>query len=200
MLKQKKLLTAMMIFVVATLIVVGCSESDKSIDPKDNSIGVTDTVRYDENIDEAARTCTELPPELPEGVLLSDVNSRLHAKEQIPFEMLAPEVLKTLAENVEPGAYYIDSLGLHWGHPKKTAQQLAAGNCYHAYGFSIVGSLHFVYWFHYRPPSYDAYMAWIKIYAQPYGSNGILVQKRDICWICGCNPFCALLWTWVCAK
>jgi|GEM_PF-1895274 len=33
MLKHKKLLTATMIFIVATFVVIGCSESDKSIDP-----------------------------------------------------------------------------------------------------------------------------------------------------------------------
>lgn len=79
-------------------------------------------------------------------------------------------------------------------------EEFVAQACYFPYSFSIVNSSHFVYWFSYRPASYNAYMAGIPIYAQPYGSNGILVQKRDICWLCNCNPWCALLWTYICAK
>ena len=73
-------------------------------------------------------------------------------------------------------------------------------SCYSPYAFTVVGGYHFAYWFFYRPPSYNAYMAGFPIYAQPYGSTGILVQKRDICLICGCNPVCALVWTYICSK
>ena len=147
-----------------------------------------------------APDCVTLPETLPDGISLIHVKESLKNRSSIAFEELVPEVLQELGDSYAPEDYYIDSLGLHWGHPKRTASELAQGSCYHAYGFSIVGGLHFVYWFHYRPPSYDAFMAWIPIYAQPYDKNGILVQKRDICWICGCNPVCAMLWTWVCAK
>jgi len=117
-----------------------------------------------------------------------------------PLELLVPEALEDLINLYSPDEYYINKAGLHWGHPKIEDIPVTMGNCYHPYGFSIVGGFHFAYWFSYRPSSYDAYMAWIPIYAQPYGSNGILVQKRDMCWICGCNPICVLIWTWICAK
>lgn len=140
---------------------------------------------------------TDFPEMLPAGVVIEDVKKSLEVRNDLPLGMLVPEVLKDLGDSYSPEDYYIDSSGLHWGKPKRMAMQLAPGNYYHPYGFSIVGSFHFVYWFSTRPPSYNAYMAWIPIYAQPYGSNGILVQKRDICWICGCNPLSALLWTWI---
>jgi len=167
---------------------VGCGDNSKQPVAPNTEFG------------EAVPDCNNFPEVLPSGTAIEDIKKSLVAKADIPLGMLVPEVLEDLGSSYRPEEYYIDSSGLHWGQPKNIREQAALGNCYHPYGLSIVGSLHFVYWFSYRPPSYNAYMAWIPIYAQPYGSNGILVQKRDICWICGCNPLCALLWTWICAK
>jgi len=166
---------------------VGCSnDSRQPVEPKSETEGV-------------ALDCPDFPEVLPAGITIEDVKGSLDKKAIVPFQMLIPEVLEELGSSFRPEEYYIDTSGLHWGHPKNIAEKVS-GDCYHPYGLSIVGGFHFVYWFSYRPPSYNAYMAWIPIYAQPYGSNGILVQKRDICWICNCNPWCALLWTWICAK
>jgi len=167
---------------------------------KDTPVGVASQEVKEGGNDITMPDSTDFPEMLPAGVLIEDVKKSLEARNDLSLEMLVPEVLEVLGGSYTPEDYYIDSSGLHWGHPKKMAIQSVSGACYHPYGLSIVGSLHFVYWFSYRPPSYNAYMAWIPIYAQPYGSNGILVQKRDICLICGCNPLCTLLWTWICAK
>lgn len=174
--------------VLLNLVLVGCS--DKAQQP---------TASSNTEVEVISR-CIELPTELPSGITARDIKKSLKAKDEIPLQMLVPEVLEDLGSTYSPEAYFIDSLGLHWGHVKGVSSQAALGSCYYSYGFSIVGTFHFVYWFSYRPPSYDAYMFLNKIYAQPYGSNGILVQKRDICSNCACNPFCAIFGARVCAK
>ncbi|MFA6553304.1 MAG: hypothetical protein WCT27_02665 [Patescibacteria group bacterium] len=183
----KKLLHLLFV-VIAMLLVFGCSTQNDQITAPKNQI------------DETLPECIDFPQELPAGISIGEIEKSLESRTDIPFGMLIPQVLEELGSSYSPEEYYIDSSGLHWGHAKRVAELTAAGDCYHPYGLSIVGTFHFVYWFSYRPSSYNAYMSWIPIYAQPYGPNGILVQKRDICWICGCNPVCALLWTWICAK
>jgi hypothetical protein len=171
-----------------SILLAGCSDGTKQ------------PVAPSSKNEDTEHVCAELPQILPTGYAIDDVKKLLIARTDAPLNTLVPEILDYLGNSYRPEDYYIDSLGLHWGKPKSISESAALGDCPHANGFSIVGSLHFVYWFPHRPASYNAYMAWIPIYAQPYGANGILVQKRDICWICGCNPVCALLWTWICAK
>ena len=194
MLPKKLMLYALLMVIgVGLALIAGCSELNKSID---SDQPVSPNIELGEEIP----NCNDYPETLPHGILVEDVKKYFDAKTDVGIELLIPEVLEALGGSYSPVEYYIDSSGLHWGHPKSVADPATLGGCYHPYGFSIVGSFHFVYWFSYRPPSYDAYMAWIPIYAEPYGANGILVQKRDICWICGCNPVCVLIWTWICAK
>ncbi len=202
MLSKKLLLYAgalAMLLLLAAM--TGCSDSDNLIQNPETAVTQNEDAG-DNNppeFDEIITHCIELPTTLPSGITIVDIKKSLAARNNIAFEMLAPEVLAELNSSYDPEEYYIDSIGLHWGKPKYPISDVALGSCYRPYGFSIV-NWHFVYWFHYRPSSYDAYMAWVKIYAQPYGSNGILVQKRDICWICSCNPWCAQLWLRICAK
>ncbi len=170
------------------LVLVGCG--DRTQQPSAAS----------ETVAEVISGCIELPSVLPEGSTTENIKKSLTARDDVPLQMLVPEVLEELGRRFSPEEYFIDSSGLHWGHAKREISQTALGSCYYSYGFSIVGTFHFVYWLSYRPPSYDAYMFLNKIYAQPYGSNGILVQKRDICSNCACNPFCAIFGARVCAK
>lgn len=183
---MKRILTIAAVLLAMGL--VGCGEKAQQPTAPSNTVG------------EANPGCIELPTVLPTGTTAGDIKKSLKAKDEIPLRMLVPEVLADLGSTYSPEEYFIDSSGLHWGQPKRMSTQTALGSCYNSYGFSIVGTFHFVYWFSYRPPSYDAYMFLNKIYAQPYGSNGILVQKRDICLNCACNPFCAIFGARVCAK
>lgn len=127
----------------------------------------------------------------------SEIGEIIDSPRGIPVRLLSQEVLIEIAKRYGPEEYYIDDAGLHWDEPE--FDQSSTKGCYGSYGFSMVG-YHFVYWMYYRPPSYDTYIAWSKVWANPYGSNGVLVQKRDMCWICGCSPWCVKYWIKVCSK
>jgi len=208
--KHLGLATLLVAIVGMLMLTSGCSNEravnqespviERAVNPQSIREGAENLIDFQEEYKQLDSDCAELPSDLPSGVTIKEVSGFFETKTDIPFELLVHEVLDTLINSYAPDDYYIDGTGLHWRGSNEPDIPVTSGDCYHPYGFSIVGWTHFVYWFSYRPPSYDAFMAWFPIYAQPYGSNGILVQKRDMCLICGCNPICVLIWTRICAK
>lgn len=184
------LIAAVCVLVLALGVTQGCDKNTHSTEP----------VVSNQEAAPQVSGCIELPETLPQGVSVSDVTQSLKARNNVPFNLLVPAVLDELGTAYSPEEYWIDSSGVHWGNPKEMLAQAAQGSCYWANGFSLVGLFHLVYWLPYRPPSYDAYMYGFKIRADPYGTYGVLVQKRDLLWICGFNPICGLIGTHVCAK
>lgn len=78
--------------------------------------------------------------------------------------------------------------------------QQAYSYCVRPTSFWVKNSWEFVYVFNSRPPSYDAFIGWVKVQANPYDRRSVLIQKRDICAFCGCNLWCVKSNLKLCAK
>lgn len=72
--------------------------------------------------------------------------------------------------------------------------------CYTPYRVTIEGWLHFAYWLTYRPNPYIVNVNGHPVGADPIGANGVLIQKRDICAYCGCNPLGCMPTIKVCGR